>query len=300
MEEHYNVKFRGQSYGLRVETVQPSLFGGAGENDLELDRKIPLSISTDNAEILEGLLGRTQMSKLFLDVVDGYGHEFTGLHLKLPAHPDLNGEIELAYKATGPKKVPNGARTSLVEYSARIDGESFIEQTGEPDGDINRYATRALETIANIEPGYERILHNSTNESRFKYLSDRGYIDLSDSKGLLDKIDYSQRGEESFRRRLTLSYLIEATVLTPTEIRLWGHIASGWKIEDYASDQGVTINTVKTHLTKIFSKLDNVNSQAELVLVASQLGMLSPVHLYFPPDHIHPATAQILGREILE
>ncbi len=52
--------------------------------------------------------------------------------------------------------------------------------------------------------------------------------------------------------------------LTPAEARLAAHLAQGSRLEDAATDLGVSLNTVRTHLKRIFSKT-GTDRQAELV-----------------------------------
>jgi len=52
--------------------------------------------------------------------------------------------------------------------------------------------------------------------------------------------------------------------LTPAEARLAAHLAQGSRLEDAAVDLGVSLNTVRTHLKRIFSKT-GTDRQAELV-----------------------------------
>ncbi len=52
--------------------------------------------------------------------------------------------------------------------------------------------------------------------------------------------------------------------LTPAEARLAAHMAQGSRLEDAAADLGVSLNTVRTHLKRIFSKT-GTDRQAELV-----------------------------------
>lgn len=52
--------------------------------------------------------------------------------------------------------------------------------------------------------------------------------------------------------------------LTPAEARLAARLAQGLRLEDAATDLGVSLNTVRTHLKRIFSKTET-DRQAELV-----------------------------------
>ncbi len=52
--------------------------------------------------------------------------------------------------------------------------------------------------------------------------------------------------------------------LTPAEARLAAHLAQGSRLEEAAADLGVSLNTVRTHLKRIFSKT-GTDRQAELV-----------------------------------
>ena len=60
------------------------------------------------------------------------------------------------------------------------------------------------------------------------------------------------------------SKLIRLYKLTPAEARLAAHLARGSRLEDAAIDLGVSLNTVRTHLKRIFSKT-GTDRQAELV-----------------------------------
>jgi DNA-binding CsgD family transcriptional regulator len=63
---------------------------------------------------------------------------------------------------------------------------------------------------------------------------------------------------------LDSSKLRQLYKLTPAEARLAAHLAQGSRLEDAAIDLGVSLNTVRTHLKRIFSKT-GTDRQAELV-----------------------------------
>ncbi|MBV9653270.1 MAG: hypothetical protein JOZ42_01770 [Acetobacteraceae bacterium] len=56
--------------------------------------------------------------------------------------------------------------------------------------------------------------------------------------------------------------------LTPTEARVFEHIAAGATVADTASALGIGLSTVRTHLLRLFDKLD-VHRQADLIKLAA-------------------------------
>lgn len=73
-----------------------------------------------------------------------------------------------------------------------------------------------------------------------------------------------------------LSLLINFYELTDTEARVTQALMSGRRVEDITEDFGVSVNTVRTHLKKIFNKT-GVSSQADLIrLILGDAGNLSP------------------------
>lgn len=65
-------------------------------------------------------------------------------------------------------------------------------------------------------------------------------------------------------RALSVSGLSQFFGLTAAEAQLTQQLALGCSIEDYAQTKGVSINTLKTHLKRVFAKV-GVRRQAELV-----------------------------------
>lgn len=79
-----------------------------------------------------------------------------------------------------------------------------------------------------------------------------------------------ERHAEVNQRRLREIY-----DLTPAEARLASLIAQGWRLEDAAEDLGVSLNTVRTHLKRIFAK-SGTDRQADLVrLILSGLAQIT-------------------------
>lgn len=62
-------------------------------------------------------------------------------------------------------------------------------------------------------------------------------------------------------------------MLTPKELLVLNRIAQGFKYLEIASQEGITVNTVATHVKHIYEKLA-VNSRSEAVFEAQQLGLL--------------------------
>jgi DNA-binding CsgD family transcriptional regulator len=67
------------------------------------------------------------------------------------------------------------------------------------------------------------------------------------------------------------SLLTELFGLTPAESRVASVLAEGQTLRDAADQLGVSVNTVRTHLARIFDKV-GVNRQAELVRLMIKLG----------------------------
>lgn len=63
--------------------------------------------------------------------------------------------------------------------------------------------------------------------------------------------------------------------LTATEAELFGWIASGRRLADYARTHGVTLSTAKTHLASIFQKTGR-HRQADLVLLGASHSLSAP------------------------
>lgn len=66
---------------------------------------------------------------------------------------------------------------------------------------------------------------------------------------------------------LNVDVLVDLYSLTSTEVRLVKSLIGGTSLSEYASTQGVSINTARWHLSNIFNKVE-VNSQQELILKA--------------------------------
>jgi DNA-binding NarL/FixJ family response regulator len=69
--------------------------------------------------------------------------------------------------------------------------------------------------------------------------------------------------------------LESAEHLTPRELEVLRHAATGMKNQDIATELGIGIRTVKGHMISILSKL-RVGSRVEAVLCAFKLGLVSP------------------------
>jgi DNA-binding CsgD family transcriptional regulator len=63
--------------------------------------------------------------------------------------------------------------------------------------------------------------------------------------------------------------------LTPAESRVAGLIADGYGVESIATTLAVSLNTVRTHLKSVFTKL-GVSRQAELASLLSTTGLRTP------------------------
>jgi DNA-binding CsgD family transcriptional regulator len=59
-------------------------------------------------------------------------------------------------------------------------------------------------------------------------------------------------------------HLRELYALTPAEARLATHLSCGRSVEEAAAEMGVTVNTARAYLKRIYSKL-GVRRQSELV-----------------------------------
>ena len=62
--------------------------------------------------------------------------------------------------------------------------------------------------------------------------------------------------------------------ITPRELEILEHIASGMSTREIAAALFVSENTVKTHASRLFDKL-NVNRRTQAVQVAKTLGLIS-------------------------
>lgn len=67
--------------------------------------------------------------------------------------------------------------------------------------------------------------------------------------------------------------VLEYTRLTPKEMVVLNRIAQGFSYQEIGRLEGITINTVHTHIKRIYSKLA-VRSRTEAVFEAQQLGLL--------------------------
>jgi DNA-binding CsgD family transcriptional regulator len=72
------------------------------------------------------------------------------------------------------------------------------------------------------------------------------------------------------RSAFDLSVLRQTYGLTPAEIRVCEHLTRGRTPSELAEDVGVSISTVKTHMTRIFSKL-SVSRQADLIALIHRI-----------------------------
>jgi two-component system response regulator DegU len=65
----------------------------------------------------------------------------------------------------------------------------------------------------------------------------------------------------------------EGTPLSAREVQILQHIASGSSTKQVARDLGISANTVKTHLERIFDKL-GANDRAQAVAIALRMGVV--------------------------
>jgi DNA-binding NarL/FixJ family response regulator len=61
--------------------------------------------------------------------------------------------------------------------------------------------------------------------------------------------------------------------LSPREVQILQHIASGSSTKEVARDLGISVHTVKTHLERIFDKL-GANDRAQAVAIALRMGLV--------------------------
>lgn len=93
------------------------------------------------------------------------------------------------------------------------------------------------------------------------------------------------------RRGRSIAALAEHFGLTATEAELFGWIASGRRLADYARTHGVTLSTAKTHLASIFQKTGR-HRQAELVLLgAGDEPPMTSASCADPPSGTNPMTS---------
>ena len=65
----------------------------------------------------------------------------------------------------------------------------------------------------------------------------------------------------------------EGSPLSPREVQILQHIASGSSTKEVARDLGISAHTVKTHLERIFDKL-GANDRAQAVAIALRMGLV--------------------------
>ena len=65
----------------------------------------------------------------------------------------------------------------------------------------------------------------------------------------------------------------EGSPLSPREVQILQHIASGSSTKEVARDLGISSHTVKTHLERIFDKL-GANDRAQAVAIALRMGLV--------------------------
>ena len=65
----------------------------------------------------------------------------------------------------------------------------------------------------------------------------------------------------------------EGSPLSPREVQILQHIASGSSTKEVARDLGISSHTVKTHLERIFDKL-GANDRAQAVAIAIRSGLV--------------------------
>jgi DNA-binding NarL/FixJ family response regulator len=63
--------------------------------------------------------------------------------------------------------------------------------------------------------------------------------------------------------------------MTPKEMEILGLLAKGISNKDIASELGVSVRTIKSHLADLFLKL-HVSSRTEAVIVSLRSGIISP------------------------
>jgi two-component system response regulator DegU len=61
--------------------------------------------------------------------------------------------------------------------------------------------------------------------------------------------------------------------LSPREVQILQHIASGSSTKEVARDLEISAHTVKTHLERIFDKL-GANDRAQAVAIALRMGLV--------------------------
>ncbi len=65
----------------------------------------------------------------------------------------------------------------------------------------------------------------------------------------------------------------EGSPLSPREVQILQHIASGSSTKEVARDLGISSHTVKTHLERIFDKL-GANDRVQAVAIALRMGLV--------------------------
>jgi DNA-binding CsgD family transcriptional regulator len=94
-------------------------------------------------------------------------------------------------------------------------------------------------------------------------------LSLPDAAVLLFIVDPANRAG------IPLAWIVDAYGLTPAEARIALAASSGLTIPETAHRLGLSPNTVKTHLRKIFAKT-GTNRQAELARLIASIGLMRP------------------------
>ncbi|TLF77348.1 hypothetical protein FEK34_13395 [Nocardia cyriacigeorgica] len=105
----------------------------------------------------------------------------------------------------------------------------------------------------------------------------RPFLDIPGALEQLDEFAGSFGGDEEFvaavRRNRAASREHRHPALTSTQHRILRQLPSGRTTQQIATDLGVSVNTVKTHLRGIYTKL-GVNSRTEVLAEARRSGLL--------------------------
>jgi DNA-binding CsgD family transcriptional regulator len=94
-------------------------------------------------------------------------------------------------------------------------------------------------------------------------------LSLPDAAVLLFIVDPANRAG------VPLAWIVDAYGLTPAEARVALAASSGLTIPETAHQLGLSPNTVKTHLRKIFAKT-GTSRQAELARLVASIGLMRP------------------------
>jgi DNA-binding CsgD family transcriptional regulator len=144
-----------------------------------------------------------------------------------------------------------GADTDSVEYAARL-----ISAATEARQGIGAPAPPRLQPEIDLTTS---ILRDALEPDRLSALQDEGHaLDVTAATA------YAERGRGARRRPAT-----GWQSLTPTEQQVVELAATGMKNAHIAEQMFISIPTVKTHLTHIFTKLD-VTTRAQLAALAAQ------------------------------